>query len=309
MALQYPLQNDDPKPLQPTGEFAHANFPESAHAVDFECPPETPVVAADDGEIIFVKDNAPSNKPVSIEEYIEAQKAGTEKQLVADRTNLLCIKHDDGTYTEYLHLAQGSSPVKVGDRVTRGQIIATTGLSGVMDIPHLHFNRFQVEEDDSGRRSVSIPFEMVHATRGQVEEVLENLPQREPIVTTVDMSACWDKESMRYTIIEQLKQLGIYKPNLLFRGVDGKKINVIKQHGTDTPRKEGTFCSTEAELTDEDTMVPSALDYATDHGAILAVYDGDKMQKNEHGDEVGSEYRARDEHNLKEALLAVLILK
>jgi murein DD-endopeptidase MepM/ murein hydrolase activator NlpD len=175
MAILYPLQNDDPKPLQPTGEFAHANFPESAHAVDFECPPGTAVVAADDGEIIFVKDDAPSDEAVTPQEYLNAKARGEEKQLFAERTNLIGIRHHDDTYTEYIHLSQGSSSVKLGDKVRKGQVIATTALSGVMDKPHLHFNRFKVVEDDSGKRAESIPFEMVHTAREQVEEVLENL--------------------------------------------------------------------------------------------------------------------------------------
>ena len=83
--------------------------------------------------------------------------------------------NDDGTYTEYLHLAQRSSTVAKGDKITKGQVIATTGLSGFIEIPHLHFNRFRIIEDDSGRRAESIPFKMVYRTRDKVETVLENL--------------------------------------------------------------------------------------------------------------------------------------
>ena len=140
-------------------------------------------------------------------------------------------------------------------------------------------------------------------------EQRETPTQREPIVTTVDMSAGWDKESMRDILIKRLKEIGIYSPNLLFRGVSANKIEVVKQYGTDTPKKEGTFCSTEAQLADEHSADESALDYAIEEGAGFAVYDGGKMQKNERGDSLGFEYRARDGHNLKEALLAILILK
>jgi hypothetical protein len=46
----------------------------------------------------------------------------------------------DGNYAFYAHLKTGSVKVKVGDRLTTGQVIANLGNSGNTDAPHLHFH-------------------------------------------------------------------------------------------------------------------------------------------------------------------------
>ena len=45
-----------------------------------------------------------------------------------------------GRFAFYAHLQPGSLKVKVGDRVTRGQIIGLVGNSGNSTEPHLHFH-------------------------------------------------------------------------------------------------------------------------------------------------------------------------
>jgi murein DD-endopeptidase len=63
-----------------------------------------------------------------------------------DRGGLkVCIDHGAGLFTTSNHLAQAT--VKVGERVTRGQIIGRSGASGMEFVlffpwvsPHLHFN-------------------------------------------------------------------------------------------------------------------------------------------------------------------------
>lgn len=51
--------------------------------------------------------------------------------------NLLLLRHADGWITAYAHLDRVL--VKKGQRVTRGQAIATVGTSGGVDLPQLHF--------------------------------------------------------------------------------------------------------------------------------------------------------------------------
>ena len=52
--------------------------------------------------------------------------------------NGLVIDHGDSWETQYCHLARGSLRVKVGEMVAVGQPIASVGLSGFTQYPHLH---------------------------------------------------------------------------------------------------------------------------------------------------------------------------
>ena len=68
--------------------------------------------------------------------------------------NLVCLKHDDGTFAVYSHLAENSARVKTHDRVEQGQIMAETGKSGwIGPVPHLHFEAFEYP----GARRMSFP--------------------------------------------------------------------------------------------------------------------------------------------------------
>jgi murein DD-endopeptidase MepM/ murein hydrolase activator NlpD len=53
--------------------------------------------------------------------------------------NYIALKHLNGYYTYYAHLAQNSALVAVGDLVEQGQPIASVGSSGNSSDPHLHF--------------------------------------------------------------------------------------------------------------------------------------------------------------------------
>jgi murein DD-endopeptidase MepM/ murein hydrolase activator NlpD len=112
----------------PSGcEADHKNYIQSYYAIDFIVPVETPVYAIAAGRVTLVRD--------TFSEW------GMDIKL-AHKANIIIIKHEDGYLSEYVHLQQGSAKVFVGQEVVKGQIIATTGNSGYMDIPHLHFNVF-----------------------------------------------------------------------------------------------------------------------------------------------------------------------
>ena len=53
--------------------------------------------------------------------------------------NYVKIKHSNGMYTFYAHLKYGSVAVKVGDRVTKGQVLGYMGNTGYSFGAHLHF--------------------------------------------------------------------------------------------------------------------------------------------------------------------------
>lgn len=65
---------------------------------------------------------------------------GVVKKIYTDKHggNQLIIQHSDGTTSGYAHLSKYNK-LKVGDPVTRGQLIAYTGNSGISTGPHLHF--------------------------------------------------------------------------------------------------------------------------------------------------------------------------
>lgn len=86
--------------------------------VDFKAPKGTPVKAAGDGTVTRV--------------YEERWHMG----------KIIQIDHGNGLTTLYTHL--DSQKVAVGDHVTAGQVIATSGASGVSTGPHLHF---EVQKD------------------------------------------------------------------------------------------------------------------------------------------------------------------
>ena len=53
--------------------------------------------------------------------------------------NYVKLRHDDGYYTLYAHIAYNTVKVKVGNRVNRGQILGYMGNTGYSFGGHLHF--------------------------------------------------------------------------------------------------------------------------------------------------------------------------
>jgi murein DD-endopeptidase MepM/ murein hydrolase activator NlpD len=60
-----------------------------------------------------------------------------------------------GVYAMYAHLQPGSIRVKLGDKVTPGQVIALLGSSGNCGEPHLHF---QLMDRNSPLNSEGLPY-------------------------------------------------------------------------------------------------------------------------------------------------------
>lgn len=99
------------------------------------------VLAVADGVVVEVKDGIPENTPPA------DSKDGTppEVKLAVEMTmetvggNHVNLDLGGGVYAIYAHLQPGSIRVKVGDKVTPGQVIALLGNSGHAGEPHLHF--------------------------------------------------------------------------------------------------------------------------------------------------------------------------
>jgi len=125
------------------GTFSHRGSNE--HAIDFDCPVATPVLAARPG--LVVASNA------------AAQGAGTTPDFLEyRRTNFVLVLHDDGTLGEYMHLAPSGVKVTVGQRVERGDELALSGNTGFSSTPHLHFQVMTAASD--GISALSFPFQL-----------------------------------------------------------------------------------------------------------------------------------------------------
>lgn len=82
--------------------------------IDFAAPAGTPVFAAGDGEVEFVGRNRGHGK------YVR-------------------LRHNAEYGTAYAHLARFGAGLKVGGRVSQGQVIGYVGSTGLSTGPHLHY--------------------------------------------------------------------------------------------------------------------------------------------------------------------------
>ncbi len=79
------------------------------NAIDFIVYEQTPVLAAAEGIVSFVKDSS---------------NTGGSTPMYWDYTNFIVIRHSNGEYSRYDHLGNKSSKVKAGQYVRAGQEIA-----------------------------------------------------------------------------------------------------------------------------------------------------------------------------------------
>ncbi len=94
------------------------------NAIDFIVPENTPVFAAADGIITFVKDDSTIGGP---------------NPAYWNFSNFISIIHKNEETSRYDHLRFNSSNVKEGQKVKQGEKIAEVGMTGYTYIPHLHF--------------------------------------------------------------------------------------------------------------------------------------------------------------------------
>jgi hypothetical protein len=89
-----------------------------------------PVLAAAAGVVRGVRDGEPD---VNVRERGRAS--------VKDREcgNAVRVEHAGGLQTLYCHMRKGSVAVKQGDAVSAGTVLGMVGMSGLAEIPHLHF--------------------------------------------------------------------------------------------------------------------------------------------------------------------------
>ena len=89
-------------------------------------------LAVANGTVVEVKDSIPENVP-------GANSRAVPITLETVGGNHVIIDIGGGYYAFYAHLKPGSLKVKLGDKVTRGQVIGHVGNTGNSTEPHLHF--------------------------------------------------------------------------------------------------------------------------------------------------------------------------
>ena len=130
--------------------FFAGNF----HAIDLRCPVGTALVAVADGTVLAVQDKIDTPHTVtgiaatnlfhwnSI--LLQLRLPSQQQQQTSDKTTTDPTADDGPLYVEYVHISK--SFVRVGERVTRGQIIGASGSIGFSPEPHLHFSAYRSAE-------------------------------------------------------------------------------------------------------------------------------------------------------------------
>ena len=113
------------------GKFSHF-MKGKTHAIDFTMDVGTPICAARDGIVLEVKEDSDKRGKT-----YKHQKYG----------NYIVIYHSDGTMANYFHIKKNGSKVKVGDKITAGQVIGLSGNTGWSSGPHLHFQVYGFDKD------------------------------------------------------------------------------------------------------------------------------------------------------------------
>jgi len=124
------------------GGFSHTDE-QNLYAVDIIVDQNTPILAARGGVVMQVESGFDSG--------------GLNKETFGARANLIRILHDDGSMAIYAHLRENGAMVRVGQKVSIGQLIGFSGNTGYSSGPHLHF----CVQINSAGRLVSIPFRMI----------------------------------------------------------------------------------------------------------------------------------------------------
>lgn len=136
------------------GKFSHRPGTGDEYAFDFDMPEGTTVCAARGGVVAGVRSDST---------------AGGPNPTFSNCANFVMIRHDDGTYADYLHLQAGGVRVKVGQRVDAGQPLGLSGNTGWSTRPHLHFVVFRTI-DGTKREALPIKFALPGMPGGQVPQ-------------------------------------------------------------------------------------------------------------------------------------------
>lgn len=135
-------------------------FGDERKAADFYCPEGTLIFAAQDGTVIWVKDD--SNEGGRDVKYVNS-------------SNGISILHENGEFTNYLHLKYKGVTVRKGQKVRKGQVIGYVGTTGWTPAPHLHFSVFRIYGKNPFVDYETLTFEFENLAEKPKVEVYEGL--------------------------------------------------------------------------------------------------------------------------------------
>lgn len=106
----------------------------------------TPIYATGDGIVNDVRNEVADNRTISEVEILKNEKAYGG--------NYIIIDHQNGEYSWFGHLKQGSIKVKKGQKVKQGDVIGAMGASGNSLFPHLHY---ELRNGDGAKHVEGLP--------------------------------------------------------------------------------------------------------------------------------------------------------
>ncbi len=128
----------------------------SAYAIDFPVPEGTPIHAAREGIVVGAEGSG---------------RIGGMSPEYRRHANYVIIEHSDGTMGNYYHLKPGGALARVGQKVSKGELIGYSGNTGYSSGPHLHFSVSKVDPV-SMRRPMNLPVKI------QALEGIVTLPRK-----------------------------------------------------------------------------------------------------------------------------------
>jgi murein DD-endopeptidase MepM/ murein hydrolase activator NlpD len=132
------------------GQLTHF-FAGNLHAIDFQCPVGTPLLAVANGVVVETKVAHQLVTGISVHNLFEwnsilirvnnDEPLDTGGSCIQENKHSNAIARNGRLYVEYVHIQ--SATVQAGDHVTRGQVIGTTGSVGFSPEPHLHLAAYR----------------------------------------------------------------------------------------------------------------------------------------------------------------------
>jgi murein DD-endopeptidase MepM/ murein hydrolase activator NlpD len=139
-----------------------------------------PLLAVADGTIVaVVSDNKEATPQVVTPNQAFEELGG----------NYVIVDIGDGNFAFYAHMIPGSASVKVGDKVTLGQVIGRLGNSGNTTEAHLHFHVTRAPVPLSGD---NVPFEIARFTFAGTLDGDRFVPEAPPSERTNQLPLAWD---------------------------------------------------------------------------------------------------------------------